>query len=168
MAQAQLKLQAYEPALNSVDAVLKCQPNNVKALFRKGKILGEKGSTEKALEILRAASSLEPDNKAILQEIAQLTQRQKKEHHSEKLLYKRMFKDSSDKSSETKSDSDKGTSYKSAFTMGLVLTELQPPQLESWPIVYGRRKSVVIEQTSNRSMTTMITIGGVFQQEEQQ
>ncbi|ODM89632.1 Peptidyl-prolyl cis-trans isomerase FKBP8 [Orchesella cincta] len=122
MAQAQLKLQAYEPALNSVDAVLKCQPNNVKALFRKGKILGEKGSTEKALEILRAASSLEPDNKAILQEIAQLTQRQKKEHHSEKLLYKRMFKDSSDKSSETKSDNDKGTSYKSAFTMGLVLT----------------------------------------------
>lgn len=38
MAQAQLKLQAYEPALNSVDAVLKCQPKNVKALFRKGKV----------------------------------------------------------------------------------------------------------------------------------
>ncbi|CAL8099070.1 unnamed protein product [Orchesella dallaii] len=38
MAQAQLKLQAYEPALNSVESVLKCQPNNVKALFRKGKV----------------------------------------------------------------------------------------------------------------------------------
>lgn len=38
MAQAQLKLKAYEPALNSVDSVLKCQPKNVKALFRKGKV----------------------------------------------------------------------------------------------------------------------------------
>lgn len=38
LAMAQLKLQSYEPALTSVEAVLKCQPNNVKALFRKGKV----------------------------------------------------------------------------------------------------------------------------------
>ena len=38
MAMAQLKIQSYEPALNSVEAVLKCQPNNIKALFRKGKV----------------------------------------------------------------------------------------------------------------------------------
>jgi FK506-binding protein 8 len=40
LAMAQLKLQSYEPALNSVEAVLKCQPDNIKALFRKGKVTG--------------------------------------------------------------------------------------------------------------------------------
>ena len=38
MAAAQLKLQAYEAALTSVESVLKSQPNNSKALFRKGKV----------------------------------------------------------------------------------------------------------------------------------
>ena len=38
MAAAQLKLQAYDAALTSVESVLKSQPNNSKALFRKGKV----------------------------------------------------------------------------------------------------------------------------------
>lgn len=36
LAQAQLKTQAYEAALKSVENVLSCQPRNIKALFRKG------------------------------------------------------------------------------------------------------------------------------------
>ena len=36
LAAAQLKIQAYDAALQSVDNVLRCQPQNVKALFRKG------------------------------------------------------------------------------------------------------------------------------------
>lgn len=38
MGAAQMKVGANEVALKSLDAVLKCQPNNVKALFRKGKV----------------------------------------------------------------------------------------------------------------------------------
>lgn len=38
MGAAQMKVGASEVALKSLDAVLKCQPNNVKALFRKGKV----------------------------------------------------------------------------------------------------------------------------------
>ena len=38
MGAAQLKIEAYEVALRSFESVLKCQPNNVKALFRKGKV----------------------------------------------------------------------------------------------------------------------------------
>lgn len=38
MAAAQMKLGSYEAALHSVETVLSCQPNNVKALFRKGKV----------------------------------------------------------------------------------------------------------------------------------
>lgn len=38
MAAAQMKQGAYDAALTSVDTVLNCQPDNVKALFRKGKV----------------------------------------------------------------------------------------------------------------------------------
>lgn len=38
LALAQLKIAAYDAALKSVDHVLQCQPNNAKALFRKGKV----------------------------------------------------------------------------------------------------------------------------------
>lgn len=37
LAAAQIKIEAYEAALESVENVLRCQPQNVKALFRKGK-----------------------------------------------------------------------------------------------------------------------------------
>lgn len=38
LAAAQMKISAYDAALTSVDNVLRCQPENVKALFRKGKV----------------------------------------------------------------------------------------------------------------------------------
>lgn len=38
LAAAQMKIAAYDTALVSVDNVLRCQPENVKALFRKGKV----------------------------------------------------------------------------------------------------------------------------------
>uniref|UniRef100_A0A182ST41 Uncharacterized protein n=1 Tax=Anopheles maculatus TaxID=74869 RepID=A0A182ST41_9DIPT len=41
LALAQLKISAHEAALKSVDHVLKCQPNNAKALYRKGKELSK-------------------------------------------------------------------------------------------------------------------------------
>lgn len=38
MAAAQLKLELYDAALQSLQTVLRCQPQNVKALFRKAKV----------------------------------------------------------------------------------------------------------------------------------
>lgn len=38
MAAAQMKLGAYDAALQSLQIVLRCQPNNVKALYRKAKV----------------------------------------------------------------------------------------------------------------------------------
>lgn len=38
LAAAQMKISAYDVALLSVETVLRCQPENVKALFRKGKV----------------------------------------------------------------------------------------------------------------------------------
>lgn len=42
MAAAQLKLGLHDVALNSLQMVLRCQPNNVKALYRKAKVKGFK------------------------------------------------------------------------------------------------------------------------------
>lgn len=38
MAAAQMKQGAYDAALQSLHIVLRCQPNNVKALYRKSKV----------------------------------------------------------------------------------------------------------------------------------
>lgn len=38
MAAAQMKVEAYEAALKSVDIVLRCQKDNVKAIYRKAKV----------------------------------------------------------------------------------------------------------------------------------
>ena len=51
-----MKLSAWDSALASVKQVLKIQPNNEKALFRKAKILQEKLQTEEAIGILRRIS----------------------------------------------------------------------------------------------------------------
>jgi len=116
MAAAQLKLKAYQPALNSVESVLACQPKNVKALYRKGKILGERGDTEAAIEILKRANELEPENKAVLTEISKLGIKHKEERKSEKLLYKRMFKDAN-----KENPAESKSSYKRSFNLALVV-----------------------------------------------
>ncbi|XP_071442002.1 peptidyl-prolyl cis-trans isomerase FKBP8 [Hetaerina americana] len=91
LAAAQLKIKAYDSALASVQTVLRCQPKNVKALFRKGKILAAKGDTEAAIPVLRLASHLEPESKVIHQELSQLVKQKKKDSELEKTLYRKML-----------------------------------------------------------------------------
>lgn len=91
MAQAQLKILAFEPALKSIDTVLQCQPNNVKALFRKGKILEGKADVEGAIPLLRKAATLDPDNKSIQNELSRLILKSKREARNEKDLYQKML-----------------------------------------------------------------------------
>lgn len=91
MAQAQMKIQAFEPALKSVDTVLQCQPNNVKALFRKGKILEAKADVEGAIPLLRKAATLDPENKSIQNELSRLILKSKREARNEKDLYQKML-----------------------------------------------------------------------------
>ena len=38
MAAAQMKIKSYQMAISSLDVVIRCQPDNVKALYRKGKV----------------------------------------------------------------------------------------------------------------------------------
>jgi FK506-binding protein 8 len=88
---AQMKIEAFDAALKSVDNVLSCQPNNVKALFRKGKILEEKADVEGAIQFLRKAANLDPGSKPIQNELCRLLLKSKREARNEKDLYQKML-----------------------------------------------------------------------------
>lgn len=91
LALAQLKIAAYEAALKSVDHVLQCQPNNAKALFRKGKILDAKGDTKEAISFLQRAATIDEDDKLIQSELSKLILKSKREARNEKDLYQKML-----------------------------------------------------------------------------
>uniref|UniRef100_A0AAG5DAB5 peptidylprolyl isomerase n=1 Tax=Anopheles atroparvus TaxID=41427 RepID=A0AAG5DAB5_ANOAO len=91
LALAQLKISAYEAALKSVDHVLKCQPTNAKALYRKGKVLDAKGDTKGAITLLQKAATLDVDDKLIQSELSKLILKSKREARNEKDLYQKML-----------------------------------------------------------------------------
>lgn len=91
MAQAQMKLSAWDSAMASVRQVLKIQPNNEKALFRKAKILQEKLQTEEAMGILRRISRLYPKNKQCQVELSRLSAVQKKNRDLEGKMSRKML-----------------------------------------------------------------------------
>ncbi|XP_078097126.1 FKBP prolyl isomerase 16 [Mustelus asterias] len=72
LAAAQMKLDLHEEVIASSNALLQLDPNNVKALFRKGKLLSKQGDYEEAMETLKRALKLEPSTKAIHAELSKL------------------------------------------------------------------------------------------------
>ncbi|XP_071355720.1 FKBP prolyl isomerase 16 [Trachinotus anak] len=76
LATAQLKLEQYDEALHTSRDVLTLETNNVKALFRAGKLLSDKGEYKEAMEVLKKALKLEPATKAIHVELSKLVKRQ--------------------------------------------------------------------------------------------
>ncbi|XP_055837702.1 peptidyl-prolyl cis-trans isomerase FKBP8 [Episyrphus balteatus] len=91
LAMAQIKISAYDAALASVEHVLRCQPNNHKALYRKGRILEGKGDTKGAISLLQKAATLEPDSRTIQQDLAKLIIKARREEHNEKEMYQKML-----------------------------------------------------------------------------
>ncbi|XP_061533779.1 FKBP prolyl isomerase 16 isoform X2 [Phycodurus eques] len=76
LAAAQLKLEQYNEALHASRDVLALDPNNVKALYRAGKILSDLSEYKEAMELLKKALKLEPTTKAIHAELSKLVKRQ--------------------------------------------------------------------------------------------
>lgn len=107
---AQIKTQAYDAALKSVENVLTCQPQNVKALFRKGKILHLKGEHSSAYATLLQAAKLEPETKAIQQELAILKEKNVKDAQHEKNLYRKMLGTHKTNNATTKNTNNKDKS----------------------------------------------------------
>ncbi|KAM9529660.1 peptidyl-prolyl cis-trans isomerase FKBP8-like [Salvelinus alpinus] len=91
MAAAQLKLDHYEAALRSCVSVLAHQPDNIKALFRKGKVLALQGEYAEAIKILKRALKLEPSNKTIHAELSKLVKKHSEQKGAEQAMYKKML-----------------------------------------------------------------------------
>ncbi|XP_043120153.1 FKBP prolyl isomerase 16 isoform X1 [Puntigrus tetrazona] len=83
LAAAQLKLGQFDEALHTSRDVLFLDPQNVKALFRKGKLLSDRGEYEEAMETLKKALKLEPSTKAIHAELSKLVKRQAGENETQ-------------------------------------------------------------------------------------
>jgi FK506-binding protein 8 len=91
MAAAQIKLELYDAALNSLQTVLRCQPNNVKALFRKAKVHKAKNDLNAALKCLKKADEVSPNNPDVQKEVATVTKLIQRQKVTERELAKRMF-----------------------------------------------------------------------------
>ncbi|CAH2293351.1 peptidyl-prolyl cis-trans isomerase FKBP8 isoform X1 [Pelobates cultripes] len=91
LAAAQLKLDHFEAALKSCNLVLEYQPENIKALFRKGKVLAQQGEYSEAIVILRKALKLEPANKTIHAELSKLVKIHTDQKNVETAMYKKML-----------------------------------------------------------------------------
>ncbi|GAB0088433.1 Peptidylprolyl isomerase [Sergentomyia squamirostris] len=91
LAAAQTKIQAFDTAMKSIENVLRVQPNNVKALYRKGKILEAQGDTNGAISVFQKAATLDPENKSFQTELGKLILKRSREVRNEKDLYQKML-----------------------------------------------------------------------------
>ena len=87
---AQLKVSAFQAALQSCNNVLRLQSDNVKAIFRKAKCLEALGDTKEALKCLKEASMLDPNNKLVHSELTRVGKYVKQSSQKESDMYKRM------------------------------------------------------------------------------
>ncbi|XP_026538959.1 peptidyl-prolyl cis-trans isomerase FKBP8 [Notechis scutatus] len=91
LAASHLKLDHFEAALRSCNQVLEQQPDNIKALFRKGKVLAQQGEYSGAIPILKAALKLEPFNKTIHTELSKLAKKHADQKSIEAEMYRKML-----------------------------------------------------------------------------
>lgn len=91
MAASQLKLDHHGAALKSCISALEHQPENVKALFRMGKVLALQGEYTEAIQTLRKALKLEPSNKTIHAELSKLVKKHSEVRGAEQAMYKKML-----------------------------------------------------------------------------
>ncbi|KAL0100837.1 hypothetical protein PUN28_019311 [Cardiocondyla obscurior] len=91
LAAAFIETEAYNCALQNVNLVLKYQPKNAKALFRKGKILKIKGEFAKAYLTFLELQKVEPNMKSVQTELTNLKGKVSKESEKERFLYAKML-----------------------------------------------------------------------------
>lgn len=76
---------------NSCNTVLEIDPNNIKALYRRGTSCLKSGETDAALTDFSKIKELEPTNKAAISQIAACRKIIKEAHEKDKKLYANMF-----------------------------------------------------------------------------
>lgn len=108
LAAAFLKVEMYKESQGACQKVLEKEPNNVKALFRYGKVLAIQGELDSAVTHLQKALDLNPGERAIQVELQKAQKKKGKVEKEEREMYKRMVEGTQQKaksSSENKKPS---------------------------------------------------------------
>lgn len=107
LAAAQMKTECYDQALTSVNNSLQLNEKNVKALFRKSKILSIKGETADAIEAMKAALALEPSSRSLQNELNKLASLRSQEIQKERKMYQKMLQVTPESNSQVGKKNDK-------------------------------------------------------------
>jgi len=86
-----LKQEKYEKVVTYCDKVLKIEPRNEKALFRRGKSHMMLNDVERAEADLKKALELNPEDKVIQRELAILQKKSKQQDKKQQKFYANMF-----------------------------------------------------------------------------
>jgi len=86
-----LKVGDYQDALKNCEDVLKTQPDNVKALFRKGQALNCLDVWDEATKILTRTLELDPQNGDAKKELAKIKQKRAQQDQKDKKIYAGIF-----------------------------------------------------------------------------
>jgi len=92
IAMIKAKEKNWKDVITHADKVLEKQPDNIKALYRKGCALSESDDWVNAENILQKGLEIEPENKDFKRELAKLKKKIKIQNDKDKKMYQRMFK----------------------------------------------------------------------------
>jgi len=91
LAMSQMKIEAWDAALSSLRQVTKIEPNNEKALYRKSKVLSEKGQIDEAIGNLRRVTRLYPNNVSAKTDLTRLVAKQRKSLLNQQNMSRKML-----------------------------------------------------------------------------
>jgi len=90
-AACKLKLGEYDACLRMCDGVLQLDPHNMKALYRQAQAHRAAGDVDKAEQALTQAAQLEPEDKVVKRELADIQRQRKEERAKEQRMAQKMF-----------------------------------------------------------------------------
>lgn len=85
-----VQMQQYREALSACESVLQKDNNNVKALYRAGRVLSHLGEMDSAVKKLQKALTLSPQDKAIQLELKNVSKKKAHTLQKEREMYRRM------------------------------------------------------------------------------
>ncbi|BHF65334.1 Peptidyl-prolyl cis-trans isomerase fkbp8 [Sparganum proliferum] len=107
VAASQLKLEAYQSASKTCDAVLQLDPTNSKALFRKAKALAGLGDFAEAIVLFEKVLELTPSSTQAKFELAKVRNAWKKMRERQRRAFGRSFKTTISKAKPTRTKLDR-------------------------------------------------------------
>lgn len=140
LAVAQMKTEAYEQALKSVNSSLQVNGKNVKALYRKSKILAIQGDLVASIEALKAAIALEPSSRSLQAELNRLAAQRKQELVNERKLYQKMLQ----VTPESKGKCDSESSGNSSGKADVIKAAIKGGSVASWTAVALRSTAAAV------------------------